>query len=394
MLPGAAADPWISGVHSPVASPTKNPVHKAFPPNSCAQKTLLLINQLDFLSRFSIVNRKCLDCLSHLRSIGFGLTKVLRFLSCGVLTKSQQAHCHKPKTNIPQPVQTHRLAKMRSIIFTTFLLPSISALQIPSILSSFYEPQGLTNDTSSLESDSQIPHELLKRDGNCPVNYNSCSTLAANYGGACCIAGSSCTTDHAKNIACCPTGALCTGTLTAGTAATTTGGVVTGGTTTSGATATTTTSNNGATITSAAATGVVANQYFPFPIIATTYVNSAACAQAYTACQGNYAACTADLQGSQFGVTVVAPAGGVTVAPTVQNLGTAAATSICSSLSLAACRNLQSTDCAQFGVGTATSGGSFNVGSTNAAGARQTMGCVARIGVVAGVGLGVIGQMV
>lgn len=283
---------------------------------------------------------------------------------------------------------------MRSNLLTTslLLLPSISALQIPSIFESFYEPQGVSNDTSLPDSES---HELIKRDGNCAVNYNSCSTLAANYGGACCIAGSTCTKDKANNIACCPIGAVCTGTLALGSAAaTTTGGaIVIGGTTTAPAsTAATPTSGNTATITSAA--GVVNNPYFPFPIIATTYVNSAACASAYTACSQNYAACTADLGGGGFAVTVVAPQGGVTVSPTVANLGAASASSICSSLSQAACLNLQTTDCAKFGTG---AGGSFIVGSTgvNAAPrARQTVGCWGKMGVVAGVGLGVAGQMV
>jgi hypothetical protein len=83
----------------------------------------------------------------------------------------------------------------------------------------------------------------------------------------------------------------------------------------------------------------------------------------------------------------------VTVSPTVQSLGSASATSICSSLSSQACYNIQSSNCAQFGDG---AGGSFVISATGngAAGARPTMGCMAAAGVVAGMGLGIAGQMV
>ncbi|KAF4633575.1 hypothetical protein G7Y89_g4542 [Cudoniella acicularis] len=206
---------------------------------------------------------------------------------------------------------------MRTNTLTTsfFLLPisiSISALQIPSVFAPFYEPH---IDSLLTSNETIIPdtNELLKRDGNCPVNYNSCSTLAANDGAACCTQGSVCTRDKANNIACCNIGATCTGTINQGTPAATTttsgGGAVFGTTTTA---ATTTTAGTTATITNAAS--VVPNAYFPFPYISTTYVNSAACNSAFQACQANYAACTADLQGgsSGFAVTIVAPQGGIT----------------------------------------------------------------------------------
>jgi hypothetical protein len=283
---------------------------------------------------------------------------------------------------------------MRTTILT-FLLPSISAIQF----APFYEPHFISSDandtssSSSLEPTQLLQNGLLKRDGNCPVSFNSCSTLAANYGGACCTVGSHCSIDNGRNIACCPIGALCTGSITAATA-TTTGGVVIGGGGVGATTTPTTTTATTPTITGTG--GVVPNAFFPFPIVQSSYVNAAACSQAYTGCQSNYAACTQNLQGGGFAVTVVAPQGGVTVSPTAQNLGPASATSICSSLSQAACGNFRDTDCSQFGVGTATGGGSFVIGGTSAgaAAARQTMGCVARLGVVAGLGMGVVGQMV
>jgi hypothetical protein len=87
---------------------------------------------------------------------------------------------------------------MRSSIASIFVLP-IAALQIPSIFAPFYEPRL----EPLISNDTLIPdeHELLKRDGNCPANFNSCTTLAAGYGGACCTSGSICTTDRAHNIA-------------------------------------------------------------------------------------------------------------------------------------------------------------------------------------------------
>jgi hypothetical protein len=158
-----------------------------------------------------------------------------------------------------------------------------------------------------------------------------------------------------------------------------------------GTATTTTTTNTDATITGTAS--YVSNTYFPFPIIPTTYVNSAACNSAFSACQANYAACTNDLQGNTFGVTIVAPNGaGVTVAPTAQNLGEASATSICNSLSSEACFGIGSGSCAVFGTAT-TTGGSFIVGGTTNAAARPTVGCMAAAGMMAGFGLGIARQM-
>jgi hypothetical protein len=255
-----------------------------------------------------------------------------------------------------------------------FLLP-ISALQIPSIISPFYEPR--LDDSLLISNETLVPlpeNELRKRDGNCPVNHNSCSTLAKADGGACCIAGSTCTLDHARNIACCPIGATCTGTIQIATATITSAGGVTFGATTTTSTAAT------ATITGSAS--YVTNPYFPFPYITTSWTNSAACVSAYSNCQTNYAACTVDLQGGGGnGVTIVAPGGGTTVAATAVNLGIASATSICSSLSLVACHGLVTQNCAQFEA-------NFVVSNTrNGAVPRQTAACFAKVA-WAGVGLG------
>ncbi|CZT41857.1 uncharacterized protein RSE6_01658 [Rhynchosporium secalis] len=283
-----------------------------------------------------------------------------------------------------------------------FLLLPVSSLQIPSISAPFDSPQFentilLSNDTLSPPPPQR--NELLKkRDGSCPANFNSCRAFRDSAGGACCTVGSICTTDKAKNIACCPTGAVCTGTLNVAPAATTGpggggGGAVFG---TNLATTTPTITSNTPTITAAPAGPVsyVPNAFFPFPYIPTTYANSALCNSAFQACQTNYAACTAALDGSSpnqgggFGVTIVAPNGGVTATPTMQNVGVASATSICSSLSAQGCYQIQSDNCAQFGTGTENG---FQAGITPGNGAarpRATGGCVAVGVMAAGLGMG------
>lgn len=275
-----------------------------------------------------------------------------------------------------------------------FLLPTtISALQIPSIFAPFYEPH--LEDSLLRSNVSLIPDELdlRKRDGNCPNNYNSCSTLAAADAGACCTAGTFCTTDHARNIACCPTGATCTGSITRQTevATTTSMGGGGGGIFGTGTSSTTITTSTGtvATITSAASLSYVPNAFFPWPYIPTTYANSADCMTAYSDCQSNLAACTVDLGGgnSDFGVTIVAPGGGVTVAATAQSLGMASATSVCSSLYNAGCYGIVPANCATFGAT------SFIVGTTTGAAVRPTMGCFVTAGMMAGLGIGIAREM-
>ncbi|KAH8598985.1 hypothetical protein B0O99DRAFT_614696 [Bisporella sp. PMI_857] len=268
---------------------------------------------------------------------------------------------------------------MRSqFLASLFILPTYAS-QLPPVFSDFFDSLPANETSSGL-----LGHELIKRDGNCPTNYNSCSTLAKNLGGACCTAGSVCSLDRARNVACCPIGASCTGTIIVGTATGTTG-VFLGASTVTSVSATTTSGSAATPTITAGSVTYVTNQYFPFPIIPTTYSNSAACNSAYEACTSNYAACTANLAGTGFGVTIVAPnGGGVTVAPTVAQVAAASATSICSSLSQQACYGIQSDSCAVFG------GGSFSAGSTGAAGRTGSgRGCVA-MGVVA---MGIAGMV-
>lgn len=97
------------------------------------------------------------------------------------------------------------------------------------------------------------------------------------------------------------------------------------------------------------AVSYVANSYFSFPYAPTSFTNSASCASATRACSQNYDACITNLGNSGYAVTVAVPGGGgTTVNGAERNLGSSA-TSICASLSTAACAKLQETKCGSFG---------------------------------------------
>jgi hypothetical protein len=102
------------------------------------------------------------------------------------------------------------------------------------------------------------------------------------------------------------------------------------------------------------AVSFVPNNYFPFPYIATSFENGAACSSAVGSCSRNYASCLSQLDGSSgFQVTIAVPGpGGTTVDPLRPTLGPSA-TSVCASLSSKACFNLESAQCSQ---GTAANG--------------------------------------
>ncbi|KAK9770726.1 hypothetical protein SCAR479_12615 [Seiridium cardinale] len=221
----------------------------------------------------------------------------------------------------------------------------------------------LTLDLITLTAANYIPPlqyaaAAVERRDTCPADYISCESQGSAFAGICCANGQYCALDNSNSPACCPSGAVCTGAATA---------TVTG------------------TVTSVS---YVSNAYFAFPSIATSFPNAGACSSAVTACSSNYGACTSDLASGTggYGVTINVPGGGgVTVQPTHTQLALSSATSICASLSSQACHGLVVSRCATAG----TTGG-FVVGTANAAAARITgMPCV--VGMVAGVGLGVIG---
>ncbi|KXJ89222.1 hypothetical protein Micbo1qcDRAFT_235539 [Microdochium bolleyi] len=194
----------------------------------------------------------------------------------------------------------------------------------------------------------------LQRAVSCPGGYFSCEDRGSAFLGVCCRNGQQCALDGNNQAACCPQGNVCTGAAPTGT------GVP--------------------------PVSYVPNTYFSFPYIYTSFRNTGACSSAVSQCNANYQACTADLAGanSGYGVTIAVPGGGgTTVAPTRAPVALATATSVCQSLSREACRGLQSSVCTQTG----TANG-FIVGTENAA-PRPTAACMA--GVIAGVGLGLMG---
>ncbi|KAI0534012.1 hypothetical protein GGR58DRAFT_484330 [Xylaria digitata] len=195
---------------------------------------------------------------------------------------------------------------------------------------------------------------IHRREITCPANYFSCEDQGAQFQGACCENGQTCSLDAHQSAACCPTTATCTG-------------VAPG----SGPTATT--------------ASYVSNAYFSFPIIPTSFSNAAACTTALRACSENYDACVEGLEGGNggYGVTIQVPgAGGTTVAQAQTTLPSATASSVCSTLSLQACHGLSN------GLCHAGTQGGFTVGSENRA-PRPTAACMA--GVIAGVGFGIVG---
>lgn len=255
------------------------------------------------------------------------------------------------------------------VIQLLLAVPS-SALHPPSPVLEFSSPHISSNTSSPFPLDARAA-----ADGSCPANYNSCSSLSSSYGAACCASNSLCALDQAKNIACCPIGSKCTGII----------------------------SSPSSPNTAFPAESTVSNAYFPYPYIPTSFANAAVCTSYSSACDANYAACTADLQGG-FGVTIAVPGGGgTTVAPlqTGSSGGTGGggvpageAPSVCSSLSSVACKGAQG-GCASWGTASATSTDSgsdsndqFLIASTASANAAARAGWARATGGVAGVGIG------
>ncbi|KAI1107672.1 hypothetical protein F4804DRAFT_296735 [Jackrogersella minutella] len=229
-----------------------------------------------------------------------------------------------------------RYAALFSIAVTTFALadPVLNPLEY-----------GIFQDYSPIR----------RRDLTCPADYFSCEDRGAAFAGTCCENGQQCALDAHNEAACCPTSATCTGVAPSG---------------------------------PTPSVSFVSNTYFQFPYIQTSFANSVACTSALNQCSSNYVACVSDLAGTAgagYGVTIVVPGGGgTTVAATTGTaLPSATATSVCSSLSSEACYNLQTSQCTQAGET-----GGFIIGTGNAA-PRPTAACMA--GVIAGVGLGLMG---
>lgn len=223
---------------------------------------------------------------------------------------------------------------------------------------------------------------LFQRVNQCLSSQHFCS--GSNGDSGCCSTDSTCATDNAGHIACCPTHAVCTGTL-GGSAGTVT---ATGSPpTTQALVVSTSTPQSLSTANANGGGGTVPNPYFPYIYLPTTYANADLCSSAFSSCRSEFSMCTSSLGTGGNGVTVtVSGAGeGITAQPA---LGTASAGSICSSLSTQACYNLGLGNCPLYGTGTTAGGGSFSAG--NAAPTR----CAQLYHVAVAVAVGVAGRAI
>lgn len=185
----------------------------------------------------------------------------------------------------------------------------------------------------------------------CPSGYNPCSTL--DNPKVCCRDGSRCARDEADNIACCPSGASCTGSLLASTTDTSSFRFPQYGT--AAATADDETAHG------ALATGSTMPGAYPFVYVPTTFADAKTCSAYYTRCETDYSSCTASLgnggNAQQWGVTGAA---GVTVqgGAAAQETG-----STCSKLQLEACHGLNLGYCDSYHDGKQNENVGFTSGS-------------------------------
>ncbi|KAJ2899715.1 uncharacterized protein MKZ38_002908 [Zalerion maritima] len=184
---------------------------------------------------------------------------------------------------------------------TTLVLPLALAQVGAAMQPAFAEPTGVLR---------------FKKRATCPSTYPvSCGTDDNTW---CCASGWICSTDADGDAACCPSGAMCTG-----------------------------------SVPEATSVSYVANSYYPFPYISTSFSNAGVCSAAYQTCSSNYEMCTVGLEGTAaYGVTIsVAGGGGTTVTAAGASLAVTSAESICSSLSSVACHGgLDESVCEQTGT--------------------------------------------
>ncbi|RAL17213.1 uncharacterized protein BO97DRAFT_380432 [Aspergillus homomorphus CBS 101889] len=229
--------------------------------------------------------------------------------------------------------------KLSGWISVAFLASTALSLEtaVPSVETlPFSQPQIAESRWRAFE----VLQILRKRADNCPSGYDACSKLG--HSDICCKDNTICTRDDANNIACCPTGASCTGTLST----TGTGVVVVGDSTSSfrfPQTASATQTTDGPT--SATLTGSTLAAAYPFVVIPTSFANGQVCTSYYSQCQSEYTGCLSQLGGG-YAVTVAVDGGAGTT-----RAGVSAAMSTCSSLSLEACHGLNLGYCAAYSTG-------------------------------------------
>ena len=215
---------------------------------------------------------------------------------------------------------------------------------------------------------------------------SKCGTSCAGMGeNVCCGKKSVCALDQAGNVACCPINAACTGTISVlGEAAITSGGANTA--------AAPTAAPSGAISHAIKGSSTIANSYYPYPVLPTTYANAGECSSSFSGCQAESAKCTGFIEGGGYGVTIAGGGGGVTQQGAMEP---ASAEAICSSLSQQACHGLQLSMCSTLGGGSSKPSAAANsfVAGDDSAGAAPTR-CFGLYGVGVGMAVGIVGQMV
>ena len=217
------------------------------------------------------------------------------------------------------------------VVFTAIVVPAVCACEALPF-------------TPPLSANSLL--SLVKRASKCGT---SCSSMGENV---CCGKKAVCALDQAGNVACCPHDAVCTGTI------------ATGANPTPKPLAAAAVNTFSAAISHAiSATETVKNEFYPFPVLPTTYANEQECSSSYSSCQAESAKCTGFIEGGMYGVTVSGQGGQITNQPAIP---ASSAESICSSLSQAACHGLQLSACPSItgGVPSASNGG-FVVGASS-----------------------------
>ena len=190
------------------------------------------------------------------------------------------------------------------------------------------------------------PFDILKRASKCG---KSCSSMGENV---CCGKKTVCALDQVGNVACCPFDAVCTGTIVTGATPTPKPPVAAAANTFSGA------------ISHAiSATETIQNQYYPYPVLPTTFVDEKECSSSISSCQAESAKCTGYIEGGGYGVTVNGQGGEITNQAAIP---ASSVESICSSLSEAACHGIQLSACPNVAGATASaSNGGFIEGASS-----------------------------
>lgn len=253
-------------------------------------------------------------------------------------------------------------------------LSILTLLALPAALAVQYSPFLAPDSNPARNFNGLINLDLFRRSSECPTQCSEMNSLA------CCPKDTICGLDGAGNIACCPNNAACTGNLGGG------GGVAATPAPIAGSNA----KPAGAAPGTHAIDGdrTVANSFYPYPYLPTTYASAAQCTSSFSSCQMESAQCTGLLEGGGMAVTIAGPNGGVTQAGAMP---VASAESICSSLSVEACHGLALTQCATLGGAKGAAAASFDAGMASAA---PTNYPTALYGVVLGMAIGVAAQVI